>query len=255
VFCFTDSWNFCCAPSSRNGSAKSVSCSNSHLHFWPSPSHRIVPLSHRIRILHLHRIFRTFFAFLHFLLHVLQSVHQKVVKSAKTCEKNAKKVLKMRKYAKKCEMRMRRKNGIKIRISLHRTTTAKKKNRIFALFRIAFASHYNPCRVGLRLLTISAPTHKKHRAKTQNRLGTYSPFNVDRFEFDLMATETLYLRKAVTCRWTGWEGTGRVKLSSFNLLGFWKFHPIVCGYCKKCIEICLDLLCPNSQVPSGLLLT
>jgi hypothetical protein len=87
-------------------------------------------------------------------------MQQKVVKSAKKCEENAKKVRKMRKksaknakicekvrkmrkYAKKCETRMRCENGIKIRIASHRTTTAK-KNRIFALFRIAFASHYHP---------------------------------------------------------------------------------------------------------------
>jgi hypothetical protein len=43
--------------------------------------------------------------------------------------------------AKKCEMRMLYENGIKIRIASH---YCYKKFRIFAFFRIAFASHYHP---------------------------------------------------------------------------------------------------------------
>jgi hypothetical protein len=56
------------------------------------------------------------------------------------------KMRKMRKSAKKCKMRMRCENGIKIRIASH---YCYKKFRIFAFFRIAFASHYHPWILGL----------------------------------------------------------------------------------------------------------
>jgi hypothetical protein len=70
-----------------------------------------------------------------FLLHVSQLKHQKVVKSAK---KMWEKVRKMRKSA-KCDARKWNQNSHRIVSHYYR-----KKNRIFALFRIAFASHYHP---------------------------------------------------------------------------------------------------------------
>jgi hypothetical protein len=52
------------------------------------------------------------------------------------CEKNAKKVQKMRSV--KCDAKMESK------FALHRITT-ENFFQIFALFRTAFASHYHPC--------------------------------------------------------------------------------------------------------------
>jgi hypothetical protein len=115
----------------RDGSAKSFS--HSHSHFRPSPSHRTAFASH----------FSHFRTFLIFLLHVSHLLHQKVEQSAKKCEKKCEKSAK---NAKKCEKvrnanAMRKWNQNSHRIASH---YYRKKIRIFALFRIAFASHYHP---------------------------------------------------------------------------------------------------------------
>jgi hypothetical protein len=91
--------------------------------------------SHRFRIaFRIRTAFSTlFFAFSHFLLHVSQLVHQKVVKSAKKCEKNAKNVRKMQKQsAKICEKvrnAMRKQNQ-----NSHRIALLHKKNWHFRTF-------------------------------------------------------------------------------------------------------------------------
>ncbi len=101
-------------------------------------AHRIAPLSQRIRISHSHRIFCTFFAFSHFFDSCFTvsapRTSDKCGKMRRKCEKCEKR----RKSAKcKCDAKMESK------FASHRTITAK-KNRIFALFRFAFASHYHP---------------------------------------------------------------------------------------------------------------
>jgi hypothetical protein len=72
--------------------------------------------------------------FLHFLLHVSQLAYQKVVKSAKKGDKNAKKVQNLQRYAKKCKMQTQCENGIKICITLHHYS--QKKNAFSHFFAL-----------------------------------------------------------------------------------------------------------------------
>jgi hypothetical protein len=72
-------------------------------------SHRIALFSHRIRIFHSHRTFRTFFShfrtFSTFLVDISWSMHQKVMKSARKMRETSKKVRQYEnaKNSKKCE--------------------------------------------------------------------------------------------------------------------------------------------------------
>jgi hypothetical protein len=89
----------------------------------------------------LHSIFRTFFAFSHFLiflLHVSQLVHHKLVKK---CEKMWETY---EKSAKKCEMQMRCENRIKICITSQYYSKKFAFSHFFSVFCIIFASHYHP---------------------------------------------------------------------------------------------------------------
>jgi hypothetical protein len=113
----------------RDGSAKKSLHLHPHSHFCPRlQAHRlrIAPLSHRVRISH--RIRNELFAIFS---HISDPfvifpplMRQKVVKGAKNMPKKRKSA--------KCQCNAKNAGG-------------KKKNRSFALFQIAFASHYHPC--------------------------------------------------------------------------------------------------------------
>jgi hypothetical protein len=96
--------------------------------------HRIA-FAFRIRIAFF-TLFSHFRTSLTFFLHFSQLVHQNLVKSAKKCEKIAKKCEKCEKVQNANAMQKWNQNS-------HRTTTGI-FFRIFALFCIAFASHYHP---------------------------------------------------------------------------------------------------------------
>jgi hypothetical protein len=98
----------------------------------------------RIRIA-LFALFSHFCTFSTFLVNISRLMHQKVVKSARKMRKICKKVQKCEKCEKarkslKCECNSK----MESKFASHRTTVTK-IFRIFAFFRIVFASHYHPC--------------------------------------------------------------------------------------------------------------